>query len=268
MNIRKPAVAGHFYPGDRNRLLKTIERLIDTGIEKQDAKSVIAPHAAYMYSGRVAGMVFSRIEIPEKVILLGPDHRSYGSNAFIMTEGVWEMPLGDVNIDNELAEDIVKGSDILCPNAFAHNMEHSLEVQIPFLQYFQPHFSIVPIILSGDSLSLSESVANGIVSGIKEQNEKILIIASTDLTHYQTQSIANEQDNRIIEKIIALDPKGLLELVTEDGLSMCGYLPVTTAILATKLLGAKSVKLVKYMTSGDVSGELSHVVGYAGMIIQ
>ncbi len=267
MSIRKPSVAGQFYPGNPVRLQNTIKSLIDYEAQKQKAFAIVSPHAGYMYSGKVAGLVFSSIEIPKKAVIIGPNHTGYGPEASIMDKGIWEMPMGNVEIDQKLAQSIIENSEVLQSDTLAHSMEHSLEVQVPFLQFFQPDIEIIPIILSGHDFLVCESVAKGIATGVKSQDEDILIIASTDLTHYQSQSIANRQDNKIIEKIEALDAKGLLELVIRENISMCGYMPVTTAILAAKEIGATTAKLIKYMTSGDVSGELSHVVGYAGIII-
>ncbi|MBN2372622.1 AmmeMemoRadiSam system protein B [bacterium] len=267
MNIRRPAVAGQFYPGDAHRLVNEIKRLVNPNLSKQKAIGIVSPHAGYMYSGQVAGITFSSIEIPETAIILGPNHTGYGHEASIMDEGTWVMPMGDVEIDNELARSILENSDVIQPDTLAHQAEHSLEVQIPFIQYLQPKIKIVPIVIGGFGFPLCHSVAKDIASGIKSQNKDVLIVASTDLSHYVSQSTANQKDMKVIEKIEALDAKGLLDMVANERISMCGFMPVATMILAAKELGAKQARLIKYMTSGDVTGDYGHVVGYAGLIV-
>lgn len=267
MNVRKPAVSGQFYPGNPNRLSEEIERLTDRNASKQKALGVISPHAGYMYSGHIAGLVFSSVEIPETIVILGPNHTGCGPQASIMNEGTWQMPMGEVEIDQELANAILQHSDNIQADISAQMLEHSIEVQIPFLQHFRPLVKIVPIVLGGYSFSLCNVVADALVQGIQNIRKETLIVASTDLTHYQPQEEAYHSDQKVIDRILQLDAKGLLEMVIQEGISMCGVIPVTTMILAVKEMGATRASLIKYMTSGDVSGDLSHVVGYAGMII-
>jgi AmmeMemoRadiSam system protein B len=267
MNVRKPAVSGQFYPGNPNRLSEEIERLIDPKIKKQKAIGIVSPHAGYIYSGQVAGMVFSSVEIPESVIILGPNHTGYGPRASIMETGSWQMPMGEVKIDQETAQTILRDSDIIQSDTSAQMLEHSIEVQVPFLQYFQPNLQIVPIVLSGYNFSMCQSIAHSIVKGIQSNNKDTLIVASTDLTHYKSQTEANRNDQKVIDKILNLNAQELLEIVIQEEISMCGVIPVTTMLLAAKELEARKATLVKYMTSGDVSGDFSNVVGYAGIVI-
>lgn len=267
MNVRKPAVSGQFYPGNPSRLFEEIERLIDPDIDKQKAIGVVSPHAGLMYSGRVAGKVFSSVDIPESVIILGPNHTGCGPQASIMESGSWQMPMGNVNIDQDLAQAIILNSDILQSDISAQMLEHSIEVQVPFLQYFHSDIKIVPIILGGHSLSMCKSLAHAIVQGINSSDKDILIVASTDLTHYKSQTEANQTDYKVIDKILNLDARGLFDMVIQEGISMCGVIPVTTMILAAKEMKAQNATLVKYMTSGDISGDYNQVVGYAGIII-
>ena len=267
MSVRKPAVSGQFYPGNPGRLSEEIERLIDPKTKKRKAIGVVSPHAGYVYSGQVAGLVFSSVEIPESVIILGPNHTGYGPMISIMDTGSWQMPMGAVEIDQEMAQEILQHSDIIQSDTSAQILEHSIEVQIPFLQYFKPNVQIVPIILAGNNFSICQSVAHAIVKAIKSKNKDTLIVASTDLTHYKSQTEANKNDKKVIEKILHLEAQELLEIVIREGISMCGVIPVTTMILAAKEMEAQKTALVKYMTSGDVSGDFSHVVGYAGIII-
>jgi len=220
-----------------------------------------------MYSGQVAGMVYSSIEVPKNVIILGPNHTGYGPGVSIMDSGSWQMPMGEVEIAQDIAEAIIQHSDIIQSDTSAQMLEHSLEVQIPFLQYFQPDIKIVPIVLSGNRYDICQEVADAIVKGVQDRDADVLIVASTDLTHYKPQEEAVKTDQRVIDRILSLDAKGLLDIVNLEGITMCGFMPVTTMILAAKGMGAKNAYLVKYMTSGEVSGDYSHVVGYAGMII-
>ncbi|MGA1845116.1 MAG: AmmeMemoRadiSam system protein B [bacterium] len=267
MNVRKPAVSGQFYPGNPNRLSEEIDRLTESNASKQKALGVISPHAGYMYSGHIAGLVFSSVEVPETVVILGPNHTGCGPQASIMNEGTWQMPMGDVTIDQELAKAILDHSDNIQSDISAQMLEHSIEVQIPFLQHFRPQVKIVPIVLAGYNFSLCNEVADALVQGIQGSGKDTLIVASTDLTHYRPQDEAYLSDQKVIDRVLQLDAKGLLEMVIQEGISMCGVIPVTTMILAVKEMGATRASLIKYMTSGDVSGDLSHVVGYAGMII-
>ena len=268
MNIRRPAAAGRFYSGNPRVLTEEVKRFLQSSIPRQKAIGVVSPHAGYSCSGHVAGMVFARVEIPQKVIILGTNHTGYGAEASIMDHGSWDMPMGAVKIDELLSHSILEHSDIVQSDSLAQMNEHSVEVQVPFLQYLQPDLQIVPIVLGLHDFSVCKSVAQGIVKAIQNRSEDILMVASTDLTHYEPQSIAEKKDNRIIEKIKQMDAKGLLDLVIRERITMCGVMPVTTMLLAAKEMGAKGAHLVKYTTSGEVTGDFDRVVGYAGMIVE
>ena len=196
MNIRRPVVAGQFYPGDPRRLENEIKRVIDTDLPKKKAIGVVSPHASYSCSGKVAGMVFSRVKVPEKVIILGPTHTGYGAEVSIMEEGIWEMPLGRVKIAEGLAQKILQNSDIIQSDTLAQIHEHSLEVQVPMLQYIQPNLQIVPIVLGKYDFAACESVAHAIAKGLKGTGEDVLIVASSDFTHYEPHSIAEQKDKK------------------------------------------------------------------------
>ena len=267
MTIRKPAVSGKFYTGNPNRLVEEIERLTNKKAKKQKAIGIISPHAGLLYSGQVAGMVYSGIEVPGNVIILGPNHTGYGPHVSIMDSGSWQMPMGEVKIAQDIAEAIIQHSDLIQSDTSAQMLEHSLELQLPFLQYFQPALQIVPIVLGSQSFALCQEVADAIVKGIKNLSADTLIVASTDLTHYEPQEEAVKTDQRVIDRILNLDAKGLFDMVSSEGISMCGFVPVTIMILAALKMGARKAQLVKYMTSGEVSGDYSQVVGYAGMIV-
>ncbi|RUM90289.1 MAG: AmmeMemoRadiSam system protein B [Thermodesulfatator sp.] len=266
--IRRPAVANQFYDGDPVRLRAELSRLIPTTAHAKPALAAVSPHAGYIYSGHVAGAVFSRVTVPEYVIVMGPNHTGYGSYAEIMTEGVWQMPLGDVPIASDLADLILSRSNILQEGYQSHLYEHSLEVQIPFLQYLQPDLHIVPICLGPLDLESCLEIGRAVAAAIKAFSMPVLIVASTDMSHYVTADTAKEMDTLAIKRILALDPQGLYTTVKENGISMCGYIPTTIALEASNLLGAKQAELIKYANSGEINGDYNRVVGYAGLAIR
>ncbi len=265
---RKPSVAGYFYPSNPKALRNLIERMVDPEAEAQEAICVVSPHAGYEYSGNVAGSVFSSVKLPEKFIIIGPNHRDVSTNLAIMKHGVWETPLGDVPVDSSLAEMVMKYSDLIVENEKSHQLEHSLEVQVPFIQYFKKDISIVPISIAYHTpYDELEELGKAISRGIKEYGQDVLIIASTDMSHYVSQDEAKEKDFLAIERILQLDAKGLYEIVKRERISMCGYQPTAAGLVASKELDAKKAELIRYQTSGDVSGNFSEVVGYAGIRI-
>jgi len=265
--IRHPVVAGQFYPASPRELRAMIRSLVDEKAEKKDVIGVVSPHAGYPYSGPVAGAVISRIKFKDTFIILGPSHTGRGKPFSIMTQGTWKTPLGQVAIDVELGKQILSGSRYLQEDAIAHQYEYSIEVQIPFLQYFKPDVRIVPIVLAYASGDIYKEIGKEIAKAIKVSKRDVVLMASSDMTHYEPQELAEKKDNEAIKAMLALDEDGLLKRVEELNISMCGYAPVVAVIAAAKELGAKSAELVKYQTSGDTTGDYSSVVGYAGVII-
>ncbi len=267
--IRKPAVSGYFYPGGKQTLAKMLKSYIVMSEKKESVKAVICPHAGYIYSGKVAGKVYGKIEIPDNIVILGPNHHNLGEPFAIMKEGIWKTPLGDVEINKTLAEKISEKSRYLQYDTLAHIQEHSLEVQVPFIQYIKNSIKIVPIVLSGsiDSIAWPE-IGDAISEGIKEYRGKTLIVASSDFTHYETQKTAEENDRYAMDAITALDEEMFIERIYEKNISICGYGPIITAIIASKNLGAEKVEIVDYKTSGNTTGDYTQVVGYAGIIIK
>ncbi len=265
---RKAAVAGYFYPSEKEKLRTMLKQFIDVDKEKKKAVSVISPHAGYQYSGAVAGSVFSSVVLPNKFIILGPNHRSSRSGCALVKEGEWENPLGNVEIDSKLSETLMNLTSVLEYDEEAHIYEHSIEVQIPFIQYLKKNISIVPISISYFvSIDELEELGEAISKSIKEHEEDVLIVASTDMSHRIPQSIAQEKDYLAIEEILKLNERGLFEVVQKKEISMCGYQPVISAIVASKRLGAEKGELLTYQTSGDVTGNYQDVVGYAGICI-
>lgn len=267
--IRQPQVAGQFYPSSSQELKNQIKALIDKQADKRDIIACMLPHAGYIYSGSVAAETVSRINIKNKVILLGPNHTGYGARYSIMPQGWWQTPLGEIRIDSELAGEILNRSKYLESDNTAHTYEHSLEVELPFLQYFKNDFEIVPIVFLSDELEILKEIGGEIASAIKERNIKdsTIIVASSDMTHYESQDEAEKKDKEAIQAILELNADKLIERIRRLNISMCGYAPAITMISAAKLLGAKTAKLIKYQTSGDVTGDKSSVVGYAGIIV-
>jgi hypothetical protein len=265
--IRRPVVAGHFYPQTEGALRKMLDGLIKTGPDKQEVTGVILPHAGYIYSGLVAGETVSKIEIKKTAVILGADHTGSGSPFSIMTKGKWLTPLGEVNIDAEIAGSILKSSRLLKDDDRGHINEHSIEVQLPFLQYFKADIKIVPIIMSGSGIEECRELGGDIAEGFKKVGRPAVFIASTDLTHYESRESAEEKDKLVIDSVLSLNEEKLFRVVNESGISMCGVAPACVLINVCKRLGAKRAGLVKYQTSGDITGDYSSVVGYAGMVI-
>lgn len=234
---------------------------------KQKAIGVVSPHAGFMYSGDVAGAVYSRIEIPETIIILGPNHTGHGENVSVMTEGIWSMPMGDIAIDTELAKALCEETSLARPNTAAHQFEHSIETQLPFLQYLRATFRIVPICLKKVDFSTCQKLSEGIVRALKRTNKSALIIASSDMNHFESHNAAKEKDKKAIAKIEDRDALGLFNTVRQEQISMCGVNPTTVMLLCSEKLGAKQAELIEYKTSGEVNGDKNRVVGYAGVIV-
>jgi len=266
--IRKPVVSGQFYPDSPSELKAMIRRLVDEKAERVEVVGLVSPHAGYSYSGPVAGATISKVKFKDTFIIMGPSHTGMGKPFSIMIEGTWETPLGRVEIDSELGHRILASSSYLEEDYKAHQHEHSVEVQIPFLQYFKPDIKIVPIILAYSTAAIYKEIGKGIAKAVKELGREVVIIASGDMTHYEPYKLAQKKDTQAIEAIIALDEDELTRRFETLDISMCAYAPAVSLISAAKELGAKEAELVKYQTSGDILGDYSSVVGYAGIIIK
>jgi len=280
LNLRRPAVAGSFYAGDSKSLNIQIENCFLDKIgpgelplvnpkKENNIIGFISPHAGYMYSGPVAANGFYRSALdgrPDTIIILGPNHRGFGEDVSIMAEGKWKTPLGELEIDTEIAEDILKNSKIIKNDKKAHQYEHSIEVQLPFIQYiFGNNIKFVPISMTRQDINTDIEIAQSICSSVIDKN--ILIIASSDFTHYEPQEYAKDIDKQAIDAILEFNPKKLYDMIYHQNLTMCGPGPITVMLIACKSLGAKKAELLKYATSGDVSGMYDQVVGYASLIV-
>jgi AmmeMemoRadiSam system protein B/AmmeMemoRadiSam system protein A len=265
---RQPVVAGQFYPASAYQLRAMLKQMVDEEAEKQDAIGLVCPHAGYVYSGPVAGAVISRVKFKDTFIILGPNHTGRGKPLSIIAGGKWKTPLGEVEVDSELAGRLLSITNHLQEDDAAHLYEHSIEVQLPFLQYFKPDIKIVPIILSFASIDAYREIGRELARAINDTKKEAVILASSDMTHYEPHDVAVRKDRQAIDAILHLDEDELFQKVEEHHISMCGVAPVASLIVAARELGATSAELVKYQTSGDTSADYSAVVGYAGIIIK
>jgi AmmeMemoRadiSam system protein B len=266
--IRPPAVSGRFYPSDEKKLALEIEKYTSSANKKSFARGCVVPHAGYLYSGHVAGAVYSEIEIPARCILLGPRHFPGGEAMAIISEGSWRTPFGDAQIDSELAAELKRACPLLREDRMAHEREHSLEVQIPFLQQLAANLRFVPVVLATQRYQDLETLGHAVARVIAAHTEPVLLIASTDMNHYESDAITRTKDHKAIDRILALDPRGLYDLVRSEGITMCGYAATAAMLIAMRDLGAKDAELIRYATSGDITGDWDQVVGYAGIIIR
>ena len=269
--VRHPAVAGKFYPGSAHDLRSEAGAYLSSTKSTDEppvrAIGCIAPHAGYMYSGHVAGAVFGRIEIPRRCVVMCPNHTGVGRALAIMSQGGWETPLGEAPIDSALAESLKRQFPALEEDSAAHRAEHAAEVELPFLQLRQPELTFVPIALGTGRFELLEQLGQALARVIAQHSDPVLIVASSDMNHYEADAVTRAKDHRAIERILTLDARGLFDVVTQQNISMCGFGPAVAMITAARELGAKSATLVKYATSGEISGNWDMVVGYAGVVV-
>jgi AmmeMemoRadiSam system protein B len=269
--LRLPAVAGRFYSSDSRELTQQVDACLaqeDGTVRKVAARGCVVPHAGYMYSGHVAGAVYASLEIPERCILLGPRHFPRGEPMAILTEGNWQTPMGNAEIDSALSTELASACPRLREDPVAHAREHSLEVQIPFLQRLVKDFRFVPVVLATDRYPALEELGHAVAHVVAARKDPILVIASTDMNHYESDAITRRKDQLAIARILELDPRGLFDTVRLEGITMCGYAATVAALVAMGDLGAKEAQLVQYATSGDVTGDRDEVVGYAGMVFR
>lgn len=263
---REPAVAGAFYPGSAAAIRADLDRLLPSA-EVQPARALVVPHAGWMYSGGVAGETYARVSIPRLAILLGPNHTGRGVPGAMWSDGAWRYPGGTVPVAGELAATLLAACPELQPDHEAHRREHALEVQVPFLHRRQPDLAIVPVTLGRAEPDFCRAVGEAIGQVVAEWPEPVLVVDSTDLNHYESQDVSNRKDRLAIEAILALDAPGLWKTVKAHSISMCGIAPTQTLLYAAPALGIRSARLVRYRTSGDISGDHARVVGYAGLVL-
>ena len=265
--LRLPAVAGRFYPANPEELTPLVRKyaMPQPDTKPQSVKACLVPHAGYMFSGHIAGAVFARIVLPQRIVILGVRHFPRGESLAINTGGAWRTPLGDAPIDEALAAALLQECPILREDRVAHAAEHSLEVQLPFLHVLSPAFSFVPIALGtvrfDDLVAVGEALAHVLAA-----NPEVLLLTTSDLNHYENDATTRLKDKKAIDQILALNPRGLYDVCRNEDVSMCGLGPAVAMLTALRVLAAKHAELVRYATSGDVSGDTTSVVGYAGFI--
>jgi len=264
--MRAPAVSGQFYPRSKNDLDREISRCF-AGVPsvERDVLGAIVPHAGYIYSGNTAAYVYSALPRADTYVLLGPNHTGHGSPVSVSGE-TWSTPLGEVSSDSEFIKALPKR--IIDLDETAHKYEHSIEVQLPFLQHRFPDFRIVAVCMGMQDEETALDVGMELAEAVRKVRKKIVIIASSDFTHYRPDKTARENDAYYINSILELDIPGFYRKLYERNASVCGYGPIAAMLTATKALGAKKATLLKYSTSGDTTGDLSAVVGYAGIIVE
>lgn len=267
--LRLPAVAGRFYPEDPEELARQIAAFVSSQ-EKGPCPAIacMVPHAGYRYSGHVAGAVYAQLKLPRRFLLLGPRHFPRGKAQAIDSEGAWQTPLGRAEIDSDLARELRAASPLLCEDRVAHQGEHALEVQLPFLQSLSGDVRFAPIALGPTDYVQLESLGQAIAEVLRRQGESVLMIASSDMNHYESDEITRRKDGLALERILELDAKGLFDTARREGVSMCGLGPMVSVLTAARLLGATRARLVRYATSGEITGDLHEVVGYAGVIVE
>ncbi len=265
--IRQPAVAGQFYSSNPTTLRNEIQRFIKPDTEREKVIGIIAPHAGYLYSGAIAGSVYSTVEIPDTVLILGPNHHGFGARVALYPSGEWFTPLGSSRVNDRLAQLIKENSKLIEEDMAAHHYEHSLEVQLPFLQYINPDVTIVPICIGASDFTVCRELGMTMAKAIKEYGNDVLMIASSDMTHYESASAAKMKDELALREVLALNPEGLLKTCRNETISMCGVIPAAIMIVASRELGAVRARLVRYATSGDVTGDNEQVVAYAAITV-
>ena len=265
--VRQPAVAGAFYPGDVRALDAELSRLLPAR-PPGAARAVVVPHAGWIYSGAVAGETYAQVVVPRRAILLGPNHTGLGATGAVMTDGAWRYPGASVPLARDLGAALLAACPELVEDAAGHLREHALEVQLPFLHRRQPELAIVPVTLGRRDPAFCRTVGEAIGRVVGAWPEPVLVVDSTDLNHYEPQAVSHRKDRLAIDAILALDADRLWRTVEEVSISMCGLAPTQALLHAAPALGVRSARLVRYQTSGDVSGDLARVVGYAGIVLE
>jgi AmmeMemoRadiSam system protein B len=264
---RDAVVAGQFYPGNPDELRRTIASFVQKPASLLDAKAVVVPHAGYVYSGAVAGEVFSSIRLPRRVIILGPNHTGRGAPLSLAPGGTWNTPLGPAAVDADMNMALRAEFPSLEEDAAAHRYEHGIEVQIPFLQVLQPGFTFCAICIRLMDLPTLQELGHAMARVMDSLKEPVLLVASSDMTHYEQREDAARQDKFAIDRVLAVDPDGLYKVILQRDISMCGFAPAVSILTACRDTGATGGCLIRYTNSGEASGDYERVVAYAGIAI-
>lgn len=265
--MRIPAVAGQFYPGSQKQLAADVKSMLSASSKKTKKKAyaAVSPHAGYIYSGQLAADTLGILDVPETVILIGPNHRGKGERVALSTV-TWETPLGAISPKNEITKQLQDNSPLFQIDENAHQNEHSLEVQLPLLQLLQKNLHIVPILVAHLSYSECEIVAKAIADTIKLSGQEVLTLASSDMNHYESREKTQQKDSLAIQAIRDFSAPDLYQIVHQHSITMCGVIPTVISILVAKQLGANRSEIIGYTDSGHVSGDTDQVVGYAGIL--
>lgn len=267
-SVREAAVAGQFYPASPAELQREVQTYLGKSAQpKFRALGVVAPHAGYIYSGAVAGAVYGRVEVPRKAIVLCPNHTGFGEPLSIISSGSFQTPLGEIGIDSELAQALKSGFPLLREDAASQMREHAVEVQLPFLRALRDDLQFVPITVGTGQFEVLSALGVVMAKVIAAAGEPVLIVASSDMNHYEADDETRVKDALAIEQVLSLQPAGLFQTVRAQKISMCGVGPTVAMLTAAIKLGATKAELIRYATSGDVNGDRSHVVGYAGIAV-
>jgi len=264
---RHAAVAGQFYPGTREQLRTALSGLIPSVPEKRRVLGIVAPHAGYVYSGAIAGEVYGRIAIPPSVLIIGPNHHGSGAAAALYPEGEWLTPLGPISINPHLTTLLQQRVPFVELDYSAHRFEHSLEVQVPFIQYLRSDATMAALCLGHGDFAAVQEIGRGVAAAIREYGEDVLIVASSDMTHYESADSARRKDELALARVLAFDPEGLLKVCRGERITMCGVIPAAVMLVACLELGATQAELAAYGTSGDITGDNQQVVGYAAVSV-
>jgi hypothetical protein len=266
--LRKPTVAGQFYSASPAQLTAEVAAHLQSDVPRVQAVAAISPHAGLMYSGHVAGAVYSRLVLPDTVVLVGPNHTGEGPPVSVYPDGAWEIPGGTLSVDRVLAGELLARCAAAEPDVSAHQWEHCLEVQLPFLRYLKPETNILPIVIGTSDRIVCRELGRHLAELVRSStSRRLLLLASTDMNHYESDAVTRVKDRHALTAIERIDPDGLATAVTAHHISMCGFAPTLAVLHAVRLLGASEASLIRYATSGDVSGDRTRVVGYAGFII-
>jgi AmmeMemoRadiSam system protein B len=271
--IRRAAVAGQFYPAQARQMEEMLREFMPAAAARREAIAVVVPHAGWVYSGHTAGKVYSEVTVPDRVILIGPNHRGTGSDYALWDSGRWEMPLGSVPVAEALAAELLDRCELLVSDSRAHEWEHSLEVQVPMLARANPQVQIVPLLVGGGWPECGgrhrlREIGHSIAAVIRDFGRPVLIVASSDLNHYEDQETSRVKDRLVLEALTRLDAEALMDRVRDVDVSMCGVGPAYIATVAARQLGATRGEVLEYRTSGDVSGDFNRVVGYGGVVME
>lgn len=265
--VRQPAVAGQFYPDDPRRLRKELGEMVTSVDRKRRVVGIVAPHAGYVYSGVVAGSIYGAIEIPRTVLVLCPNHHGFGAPTALSPDDAWLTPLGAVPVEKRLSALLQERIPFVTVDTSAHRFEHSLEVQLPFIQFMREDVRIVPLCLGFSDFEHCRQLGLGIGQVVKAYGEDVLIVASSDMTHYESAESARKKDEQALAAVLALDGEGLVKVCRQKRITMCGVIPAAVMLEAAKVLGATAAELVSYRTSGDVTGDNRQVVAYAAVAV-